>query len=125
MPLFTRERNELANYIGRDALRFWLHTAAPTDADPTNGRTTVGGGGYEAGIEVAATNISDASGGSIEVDVAIDFGTADEDVGTVTHLSAVRGTDAVGYWTIPSTTINNGDSFEVNADTVDFNITST
>ena len=45
MPLFNRELNALADRIGRSDLTFWLHTAAPTNASPMNGRTTAGGGG--------------------------------------------------------------------------------
>ena len=97
MPLFTRELNDLADRIGRSDLTMWLHTAAPTDADPTNGRTSVGGGAYEAGETLAAADISDAMNGDIESDAIVDFGTADEAVGTVTHWSAVRGSDAVGW----------------------------
>ena len=50
MPLFTRELNDLADRIGRSDLTMRLHTAVPTDENPTNGRTTVGGGAYEAGV---------------------------------------------------------------------------
>lgn len=125
MPLFTRELNELADRIGRSDLTIWLHTAAPTDADPDNGRTTVGGGAYESGKTLAAANISDASDGDISNSVAIDFGAADENVGTVTHWSAVRGTDAVAYGTLPNTAINDGDSFQINSGTLQINGSST
>ena len=47
--LFTRELNDLADRIGRSDLTMRLHTAVPTDGNPTNGRTSVGGGAYEAG----------------------------------------------------------------------------
>lgn len=118
MPLFTRELNALADAIGASALTLWLHTAAPTEADATNGRTTVGGGGYESGLAVPATEISNASAGDIMINVAKNFGAADEDVGTVTHWSLVRGSDGVAYGTLPSTQINNGDSFTINANTL-------
>ena len=116
MPLFTRELNDLADRIGRAALTIWLHTAQPTDASPQNGRTTVGGGGYEAGIVVAPGSISNAANGDIQVTEDVDFGTADEDVGEVGWWSAYRGSDAVGYGTVPTTQIDIGDSFKINAD---------
>ena len=46
MPLFTTELNRLADSIGASTLTIRLHTAAPTDASPTNGRVTAGGGVY-------------------------------------------------------------------------------
>lgn len=121
MPLFDRELNELADRIGRADLTIWLHTSAPTNANPANGRTTVGGGAYEAGATLDSTDISDAADGDIENTAAINFGTADEDVGTVTHWSALRGTDAVAWGTLPDTTINDGDSFEINANSLQIN----
>ena len=74
MPLFTRELNDLADRIGRSDLTIWLHTAAPTNADPTNGRTSVGGGAYEAGeARSLRAGISDAASGDISNDAAVDF----------------------------------------------------
>ena len=116
MPLFTVELNALADRIGRDALTIRLHTAAPTDAAPTNGRTTVGGGGYEAGIVVPPTDMSNAADGDIQITADIDFGAADEAVGTVAWWTAYRGNEAVAYGTLPSTVIANGDRFKINAD---------
>ena len=121
MPLFTRELNDLADRIGRADLTIWLHTAAPTDADPTNGRTSVGGGAYEAGVALPANGISMAANGDISADDDVDFGTADEAVGTVAWWSAVRGSDAVAYGTLPSTTIGNGDGFLINAGALQLN----
>ena len=120
MPLFVVEQNRIADNIGVSALRFYLHTAAPTDASPTNARTTAGGGAFASGVLIAATDISGAATGDIDVDVNIDFGTATAAVGTVTHLSAYRGTAAVGYWDIPDTTIANNDSFLINANSLRF-----
>ena len=125
MPLFPSELNAVANYIGRSDLTFWLHTADPTAADPTNGRTTAGGTAYENGKTVAAGSITDAVFGDIEVNIDIDFGTADEAVGTVIALSAVRGADEVGWRTIASTAIADGDSFKINTGTLVFNLSTT
>ena len=94
MPLFTRELNALADRIGRSDLTIWLHTAAPTEASPTNGRTTVGGAAFENGVVVASGDISTAVNGDITIPGDIDFGTADDDVGTVAWWTAVRGSDA-------------------------------
>ena len=121
MPLFLRQLNESANHIVRADLRFWLHTQEPTDANPSLGRTTVGGGAFEAGVVLAASDISDAAGGDTESEVMIDFGTADEAAGTVNHLSCIRGaSDEVSYWPIASTIIGSGDSFAINANSLDW-----
>ena len=125
MPLFEIELNRIADGIAASALTIRLHTAAPTDAAPTMGRTTTGGGSYVSGATLAATNISNASGGDIENTVAIDFGTATADVGTVTHWSAYRGTVPVAFGTLPSTAINNGDSFQINANSLQINGSTT
>lgn len=126
MPLFTRELNELIDRIGRADLTIWLHTDAPTEADPTNGRTTVGGGAYEAGQTLAATNISNASSGDISNTAVVAMGAADEDVGTVTHWSAVRGTDAVAYGSLTTArAINNGDEYNIPIGEIQFNGSTT
>ena len=124
MPFFDIELNAQANRIRRSALTFRLHTAAPTNGAPTNGRITAGGGVYETGVEIASADIAVASNGNIEVNVDIDFETADEAVGTVTHVSSYRGTNPVGYRTLPSTTIGSGDSFKINSG-LQFNGSST
>ena len=121
MPLFTRELNELADYIGRDDLTIRLHTAAPSNANAANARTTVGGGAFEAGKVLAASNITVAANGDIRNSVAIDFGTADEAVGTVTHWTAARGADPVAFGTLPNTAIANGGSFQIDANSLNLN----
>ena len=121
MRLFVREQNELADRITRSDLTVYLHTAEPTDASPDNGRVTVGGGDYESGATVASGDISNASGGDISITADIDFGTADEAAGTVIFAVFERGTDAVGYIALPSTTIGTGDTFTINADSINFN----
>ena len=121
MRLFVREQNELADRIARSDLTVYLHTAEPTDASPDNGRVIVGGGTYESGATVDSTDISNASGGDISITEDIDFGTADEAAGTVIFAVFERGTDAVGYIALPSTTIGNGDTFTINADSINFN----
>ena len=126
MPLFTRELNELADSVGRADLTARLHTQEPTDADPTLGRTTVGGGAYENGVTVPEANLSTAANGVTTITGAIPFGQADENVGTVGWVSFYRGSDAVGYSALDSQeTINDGDSYEVNADSISLTFTST
>lgn len=125
MPLFNVELTRMAETMRSAAWTAYAHTAAPTDADPTNGRTTVGGTGYENGIAVPVANIDMAANGDIAINADIAFGTADEDVGTITHVSFYRGTDPVGYVTVPSTTVNDGDTFTVNADSVQINGSTT
>lgn len=121
MPLFDRELNEVADHIGRSNLTIFLHTSAPSNAASTNGRTTAGGGAYQNGAILTAANISDASSGDISNNVAIGFGVATANVGTVTHWSAFRGNDAVAFGTLPNTVIASGDSFSINAGTLQIN----
>jgi len=114
VPLFTTELNRLADSIGAADLTIRLHTAAPTDANPTNGRTTTGGGAYTAGATLAASDITNASDGDIQNSALIDFGTATANVGRVTHYSAYRGSNPVAYGTVPETVISSGDRFQIN-----------
>ena len=125
MPLFEVELNRVADGIGASTLTIRLHTAAPSDSNPTNARTTTGGGSYANGASLTAANISAASGGDIENTAAIDFVTATADVGTVTHWSAYRGSNPVAFGTLPSTAINNGDSFQINANSLQINGSTT
>ena len=121
MPLFTIELNRLANSIAASTLTIRLHTAAPSNNSPTNGRTTVGGGSYENGASLTAGNISNAANGDVSNSAAIAFGTADEDVGTVTHWSAYRGNAAVAYGTLPNRDIGDGDTFTINSGSLQIN----
>ena len=125
MPLYNVETHRMADTIRSANWTVYLHTAAPTDASPTNGRVTAGGGVYASGATLAASDISVAANGDIDNDVAIDFGTAAAAVGTVTHWSSYRGGTAVAYGTLPSTTIANGDSFEIDANSLQVNGAST
>ena len=125
MPLFVVEQNRLADSIGESDLTVYLHTAAPTDDDITTRRTTRGGGAYEAGKTVTAANISEAADGDIQITVDLDFGEATADVGTIRHWSAVRAGAGVGWGRVPKTTIWQGDSLTLNANTVKFKGSST
>ena len=119
MPLFLRELNALADRIKRSALTCYLHTAAPSDADTDNGRVTTGGGAFASGKAVpAGANITRDADGDLTVVGDIDFGTATADVGAVVGWSLFRGSDAVAYGTLPSTTINSGDTFKINGSTL-------
>lgn len=125
MPLFNTELDRLADSIGASALTIRLHTSAPSHGSPTSGRVTVGGNTYENGVTVQPSDISNASGGDIRVTTAINFGTADEDVGTVTHWSAYRGANPVAFGTLTSTQINANDSWSIAADALRINGSST
>lgn len=121
MPLFTVELNRLADDIGASDLTIYLHTAAPSDADNDAGRITAASGGNYDGATLAAANISAASNGDISNSAAISFGTANANVGTVTHWSAFRGSAAVAFGTLTSTTINSGDTFQIAAGALQIN----
>ena len=125
MPFFDVELNRLADSVGAADLTIYLHTSAPTDADPTGGRTITGGGFYGSGATLAAADISDAVSGDIENTAVIDFGTATANVGTVTHWSAYRGAAPVAYGTLPNTVLNTGDSFQIDSNSLELNGSST
>ena len=125
MPLFLRELNELADRIQRSNLTCYLHTAAPSDAAPTTGRVSQGGGLYASGATVTPANISAAVNGDITVTADIDFGIAAGVPGTVIGWSLFRGNDSVAFGTLPSTTLGNGDSFKINANSLSINSSTT
>ena len=121
MPLFNIELNRVADDIGASALTIRLHTAAPTNANPTNGRVTAGGGLFVSGIVLAASDITVASNGDINNDVALAYGTTSAAAGTVGWWSAYRGAAPVAFGTLPSTTIANGGTFTINANSLQIN----
>ena len=125
MPFFTVELNRLADDFTSTDWTVFLHTAAPTDLDPANGRTTAGGGAYVNGATLAASDITAAVNGDIENNAAINFGTATAAVGTVNHWSAYRSGSPVMWGTLPSTTIADGGSFSINANSLEANGSST
>ena len=92
MPLFDDKLDAIADDELAVAGTLWLHTAAPTNASPTNGRTSVGGGDYESGMAITAGNWTTASNGDVNLNIAAAFGTADEAVGTVGWWSFVTPT---------------------------------
>ena len=121
MPFFNVELNRIADDVGNADLTIFLHLMLPTDLAPGSGRTTLGGGFYAAGATLAATDISTAVNGDILNSAAIPYGRATVDVGTVIGWSAYRGVAPVGFATLPSTTINAGDSFEIDANSLQIN----
>lgn len=133
MPLFTQELNDLADRIKRSALTCYLHTSAPSDADKDAGKASTGGTNYTNGVAVSAADISRDSDGDLTVTADIDFGAASANVGTVTHWSLWRDTpkatpvdaNAVAFGTLPSTQIDSGDSFKINANSLSINGTTT
>ena len=125
MPLFRIEENRLADSIGVSDLTIYLNRRAPTNADPANGRITTGGGAFESGATLAATDISAAANGDIRNTVAIPFGTAVASVGDVGWCSAFRGTAPVGFWVLDSVSIANNDTYAIAAFALNFNGSST
>ena len=125
MPLFTSRLNRIADNEIATAGTLWLHTAAPSDGNPSNGRTNAGGGEYESGHTMSAGAWTAASGGDIENSAAIAFGTATAAVGTVTHWSFIDPQGDVAWGTLPSTVIASGDSFQINANSLDINGSTT
>ena len=118
MPFFTSYLDSVANEVFDAAGVIYLHTVEPTDADPTNGRTSAGGGAFENGLATVATDWTDANDGDVQNSVAFAFGVAAGDVGTVTHLSYYKGGVPVGFVTLPITTIADTDSFTINANSL-------
>ena len=125
MPLFNVELNRFMDDIGSSDLTIFLHAVLPTDASPTNGRITTGGGEFGSGATLAASDISTAVNGDISNSVHILFGTATADVGTVIGWSAYRGTAPVGYGTLPSADVVSGENYRINANSLQFNGAST
>ena len=125
MPLFLVKLNAMADELVDAAGTVYLHTAAPTDAAPTNGRTTAGGGAYASGLAVTAANWTVASDGDVANSIAFDFGTATAAVGVVIGWSYYKGSDPYAFGTLPSTTIANGDSFSINANSLQLNGSTT
>ncbi len=131
MPMFLSELDRIAGWIksdgdgSNDDFTCYLHTEAPTDASPTNGRVTAGGAAYQNGKAVLAANVAKGAGanrGDLTVNADIDFGTATADVNAdITHWSLYRGGDPVAYGTLPTTTVSMGDTFKVNRNTVRLN----
>ena len=121
MPLFTSKLNAMADELVDAAGTLYLHTAAPTDGDPTNGRTSSGGGAYDNGLATAAANFTAASDGDVENSVAFSFGTATAPVGTVTHWSYYKGANEYSWGTLPNTAIASGDTFSINANSLQMN----
>ena len=121
MPLFTVALNAVADGFVDAAGTVYLHTAAPTDAQPDNARTTLGGGLYASGLATTAASWTAASDGDVANAAAFDFGTATAAVGTVTHWSYYEGTDPIAFGTLPSTVIASGDSFSINSGSLQLN----
>jgi hypothetical protein len=96
-----------------------LFTSAPSDA---GGGTEVSGGAYAR----QAVTLAAASGGASENSADITFPTATADWGTVTHLAlfdALTGGNML-MWTPldDSKTVNNGDTFKINAGALDVTV---
>ena len=125
MPLFTVALNAIADGLVDAAGTIYLHTAAPTDAAPATGRVTGGGGLYASGLTTAAASWTAATTGDVNNAAAFAFGTSTGPVGTVNHWSYLEGTDPIAWGTLPSTNIAVGDSFTINAGSLQLNGSTT
>ena len=116
MPLFNRELDELANRIIRSTLTLYIHTEAPTEADPTAGRVVTGGGDY-LGRAMLSTEFTPATGGNGDVTNAeeMEYAKSTVAVGEITHWSLFRGTSAVAYGTLSPVTIGEGTILRIGA----------
>ena len=127
MPLSNTELNRIADDIVSSTLRFYLNTVKPAvSSNGMAGRVTAGGGSFTSGIAVAASGYTTASNGDVNVIAAIDYGTASGgDPGTVIAWTAFRGASFVAVGDVPSTTIADGDSFSINAGSLNLNGSTT
>ena len=123
MPLSNTELNRIADDIVVSALTVRLHTTKPAaSSNGTSGRVTSGGGSFTSGVSVAASGWTAASNGDVNNDADIDYSTASGgDPGTVIAWTAFRGNAFVAVGDIPSTTIADGDSFKINAGSLNLN----
>jgi len=96
-----------------------LFTSAPSDA---GGGTEVSGGSYAR----QAVTLSAASGGASENSADITFPQATADWGTITHVAlmdAETGGNMLMHTAIDaSKTVNNGDTFKINAGDLDVTV---
>ena len=121
MPLFTVKLNAMGDELVDAAGTVYLHTAAPTDVAPTNGRVTGGGGSYASGFDTVAANWTVAAAGDVQNNVAFNFGTATSPAGQIIGWSYYKGSDPYAYGTLPSTNVATGDSFSINANSLQMN----
>ena len=106
-------------YTPPSTLYVALFTTATTDA---GGGTEVSGGSYAR----KAVTLAAASGGASENSAAITFPTATADWGTITHVAlmdALTGGNMLMHTPLDaSKTINNGDTFKINAGDLDVTV---
>lgn len=98
-----------------------LFTAAPSDA---GGGTEVSGGAYAR--QLAGLSEATGSGGTTSNEADITFPTATADWGTVTHVAimdAETGGNMIMHSALDaSKTVNNGDTFKINAGDLDVTV---
>ena len=98
-----------------------LFTAAPSDAE---GGTEVSGGSYAR--ELAGLSEATGSGGATSNAADITFTTATADWGEVTHVALMDAVTAGNMimWSAldASKTVNNGDTFKINAGDLDVTV---
>ena len=70
--------------------------------------------------------MSAASSGDVSNTAAVAMGAADEDVGTVTHWSVVRGSEFVAHGPLPAEVeITSGDTYTFPIGAIQFNASTT
>ena len=125
MPFFTIELNRIADDVGMLTSPFACHLVLPTNLAPASGRTTAGGGVYATGQPLPPLTfplpLMEKSGTPSRFPSVVAIG----DVGTVIGWSAFRGAAPVAYTALPATTINSGDSFEIDANSLQINGSTT
>ena len=126
MPFFDTELNRLANDTSSLPLTVFLHTSAPTNGTPANGRITTGGGLYASGATLAAADITAAANGDVSNSADIDFGTVTANVGLPTHWSTYRSGSPHAFGTLPDDgQVNTDDTYTINSGSLQFNGNST
>ena len=112
MPLSNPELNRLADSISASDLTCYPHTGAPGANGTTNRVGT--------GQTLAASSWSDASGGDITYEQAVNFGVLDATQSrTYTHFTLFRGNAFVAWGTFQAATqITAGGTFSAAANTL-------
>ena len=121
MPIFNAELNRIANDISASDLTCYVHTAAPSDGSPTNGRVP----GLSAQT-LAASSWSAASDGDVAYNQDVAFGEVDSgNERILSHWSLYRGSAPVAFGTISgdeaARTVAAGRHFTLNSGTIRIN----
>ena len=116
MPLTSSELNNVTDTIVASAITCYPHTGGPGNNGTNNRIGTVS-------LVLAASNWSNAGGGDVMYEVAINFGVLDADTDqTVTHLSFFRGGAYIAFAEVtPNVTVTAGGTLSVAANQIRIN----